>query len=26
VWECELRNSSILEERLTGFLEGPLEG
>ncbi|BCW35028.1 very short patch repair endonuclease [Arthrobacter sp. StoSoilA2] len=26
VWECELRDSSVLEERLTGFLEGPLEG
>ncbi|YCH10064.1 very short patch repair endonuclease [Arthrobacter sp. alpha11c] len=26
VWECELRDSSVLEERLTAFLEGYVEG
>ena len=26
VWECELRDSSVLEERLTAFLEGQVEG
>jgi DNA mismatch endonuclease (patch repair protein) len=24
VWECELKDRSVLEDRLTGFLDGPL--